>query len=197
MSVLRIITIGRSFNVPLIFTTSLALQQLRILPVRFNSLYFHAKCWLQEVKFSLTKILASDWNPNFSLSNFPYKVNSFCRTTLWFFLLTKWTVFAFCFFPFTLRFLQKKNSHDIVQIHLTSLKNKTSCIELQIFQLQAIIKEVQEKLVKGVLRAQLNIQDGAFLLKAVNYFRKKSSSQMYDWVLNAPLLIKIVLQNDC
>ena len=34
------------------------------------------------VKFSLTKILAPDWNPNFSLSNFLFKLNFFFQNCL-------------------------------------------------------------------------------------------------------------------
>ena len=30
-------------------------------------------------------------------------------------------------------------------------------------------------------------EKGAFLLKAVNYFRRKAALQMFDWVLNKPL----------
>ena len=100
MSVSRFIALGRSFIVLLIFTTPLALQQLWILPACFNSLYFHAKCWLQGVKFSLTKILASDWNPNFSLPNFLFKVNFYFRTALQFFLVTKRTIVVFLTYPY-------------------------------------------------------------------------------------------------
>ena len=42
MSVPWFLAIGRSFIFLLIFTTPLALQQLSILPARFNSLHFHA-----------------------------------------------------------------------------------------------------------------------------------------------------------
>ena len=46
----------------------------------------------------------------------------------------------------------------------------------------------------GVFKTQSNIYDGAFLgkqLKIVNYFRKKTSQQMFDWVLNTPLVLTI------
>ena len=60
-TVSRVMTIERSLNVLLIFTTSLPLQQLWISPVHFDFL-FHAKFLL------LTKILASDMYPSFTLS---------------------------------------------------------------------------------------------------------------------------------
>ena len=94
-----LIALGRSFIVLLIFTTPLALQQLWILPACFNSLYFHAKCWLQGVKFSLTKILASDWNPNFCCPVFYLSSTFFSRIALQFFLFTKRTIVVFFDLP--------------------------------------------------------------------------------------------------
>ena len=45
---------------------------------------------------------------------------------------------------------------------------------------------------RGVSRTQLNIYDGALLqkqltTKAVNYFRKKVPSLVFEWFLNMPL----------
>ena len=34
-------------------------------------------------------------------------------------------------------------------------------------------------------------RENSWRLKAVNYFRKKAPSQMFDWVLNTPLLLTI------
>ena len=46
---------------------------------------------------------------------------------------------------------------------------------------------------RGVFRTHLNICNGVFLQKAVNYFHKKVPSQMLDWVLNMSLSLYAVI----
>ena len=89
-TVSRVMIIERSLNVLLIFITPLPLQQLWISPVHFDFL-FHAKFLL------LTKLLASDMYPSFTLSIVLFKF--FSRTVFPSFLLTKPTIVVFLGLP--------------------------------------------------------------------------------------------------
>ena len=85
--------------------------------------------------------------------------------------------------------LSLKNQSILIKtdIILISTKNATRCnsrndllhLQFENFNISG-----------GLYITQLNIYDEAFITKAVKYIHEKAPSQIFTWVLNAPLLFE-------